>query len=63
VSIGTKNLETTLDELKRTLSQSADDKTKAAVKNKFCSASGGERAHRDRGAITESHNESSFLYQ
>jgi hypothetical protein len=40
MSIGTKNLETTLDELKKTMGQSADDKTKAAVKNKFCSASG-----------------------
>ena len=40
MSIGTKNLETTLDELKKSMSQSADDKTKAAVKNKFCSASG-----------------------
>jgi hypothetical protein len=40
MAIGTKNLETTVDELKKTMSQSADDKAKAAVKNKFCSASG-----------------------
>jgi hypothetical protein len=40
MSIGNKNLETTMDGLKKTMSQSADDKTKAAVKNKFCSASG-----------------------
>jgi hypothetical protein len=40
MAIGTKNLEATVDELKKTMSQSADDKSKAAVKNKFCSASG-----------------------
>jgi hypothetical protein len=40
MSIGNKNLDATLDELKKTLSQPTDDKAKAAVKNKFCSASG-----------------------
>jgi hypothetical protein len=40
MAIGSKNLETTLDELKKTMSQPADDKAKAMVKNKFCSASG-----------------------
>jgi len=39
VAIGNKNFDTTLDELKR-LSRAGDDKTKAAVKNKFCSTSG-----------------------
>jgi hypothetical protein len=40
MSIGNKNFETTLDELKKIMSQPADDKTKSVVKNKFCSASG-----------------------
>jgi len=39
VDIGNKNFETTLDELKK-LSRAGDAKTKAAVKNKFCSTSG-----------------------
>jgi hypothetical protein len=40
LAIATKNFETTMGELKETMSKSADDKTKAAVKNKFCSAGG-----------------------
>ena len=40
ISIGNKNFEATMDELKQTMSRSADDKSKAAVKNKVCSASG-----------------------
>jgi predicted sugar kinase len=40
LAIATKNFETTMGELKDTMSKSADDKTKAAVKNKFCSAGG-----------------------
>jgi hypothetical protein len=40
LAIATKNFETTMGELKETMSKPADDKTKAAVKNKFCSAGG-----------------------
>jgi maltooligosyltrehalose synthase len=40
VSIAHKNFDTTMDELKQTMSQSADDKKKASVKNTFCSAVG-----------------------
>src|SRR5262249_18746077 len=40
ISIAAKNFDTILDELKQMMSQSADDKTKAKVKNRFCSASG-----------------------
>jgi hypothetical protein len=40
LAIATKNFETTMGELKETMSKAADDKTKAAVKNKFCSAGG-----------------------
>ncbi len=40
VAIATKNFETTMDELKQIMSQGADDKKKATVKNLFCSASG-----------------------
>jgi hypothetical protein len=40
VGIATKNLETTMGELKKIMSEGADDKSKAKVKNMFCSASG-----------------------
>jgi hypothetical protein len=40
LAISAKNFETTMAELKETMSKSSDDKTKAAVKNKFCSAGG-----------------------
>ena len=40
IEIATKNFQTMLDDLKNMMSQSADDKTKATVKNRFCSASG-----------------------
>ena len=40
VEIATKNYETTLDELKKMMSRSADDKTKATIRNRYCSASG-----------------------
>jgi hypothetical protein len=40
VSIAQKNFETTMDELKQTMSQPADDKKKASVKNTFCSVVG-----------------------
>ena len=40
VAIASKNFETTMDELKQIMSQGADDKKKATVKNLFCSASG-----------------------
>ena len=40
VAIAIKNFETTMDELKQIMSQGADDKKKATVKNLFCSASG-----------------------
>jgi hypothetical protein len=40
VSIGNKNFEAMMGELKKTMSQGADDKARAAVKNRFCSASG-----------------------
>ena len=40
LAIATKNFETTMGELKETMSKPGDDKTKAAVKNKFCSAGG-----------------------
>jgi hypothetical protein len=40
IDIATKNFETMLDELKKMMGQSADDKTKATLKNRFCSASG-----------------------
>src|SRR5262245_43364149 len=40
VAIATKNFETTMGELKKIMSEAADDKKKATVKNLFCSASG-----------------------
>jgi len=40
VSIAAKNFDTTMDELKKTMSEGADDKKKASVKNTFCSSSG-----------------------
>jgi hypothetical protein len=40
VAIATKNLETTLADLKKVMSEGADDKKKAMVKNMFCSSSG-----------------------
>lgn len=40
LAITAKNFETTMGELKETMSKPGDDKTKAAVKNKFCSAGG-----------------------
>jgi len=40
IAISTKNFEATVDEVKKIMGQSADDKAKATVKNKFCSASG-----------------------
>ena len=40
LAISTKNFEMTMGELKETMSKSSDDKTKATVKNKFCSAGG-----------------------
>jgi len=40
VSIAHKNFETTMDELKQTMSQPADDKKKASVKSTFCSVVG-----------------------
>lgn len=40
LAIAGKNFETTMGELKETMSKPADDKSKAAVKNKFCSAGG-----------------------
>jgi hypothetical protein len=40
IAIATKNFETMVEELKKMMGQSADDKTKAQVKNRFCSASG-----------------------
>jgi hypothetical protein len=40
VSIAHKNFDTTMDELKQTMSQPADDKKKASVKNTFCSVVG-----------------------
>jgi maltooligosyltrehalose synthase len=40
VSIAQKNFETTMEELKQTMSQPADDKKKASVKNTFCSVVG-----------------------
>jgi hypothetical protein len=39
ISIANKNFETMMDELKK-MSQSADSKTRATIKNRFCSASG-----------------------
>ena len=40
IEIATKNFETTMGELKKIMSEGADDKSKAKVKNMFCSASG-----------------------
>jgi hypothetical protein len=40
VAISLKDFETTMADLKKTMSEPADDKKKAAVKNTFCSASG-----------------------
>jgi hypothetical protein len=40
VSIGNKNFETMMGELKKIMSQGSDDKARATVKNRFCSASG-----------------------
>jgi len=40
ISIAAKNLDTTMGELKTIMSQPADDKRKATVKNRFCSSSG-----------------------
>jgi hypothetical protein len=38
--IATKNVDMTMDEIKKATSQVADDKRKASVKNTFCSVSG-----------------------
>jgi hypothetical protein len=40
ISIANKNFATTMGELKKLVSEGADDKKKATVKNTFCSASG-----------------------
>jgi hypothetical protein len=40
ISIATKNLEQTVSELQKMMSEPADDKKKAAVKNIACSATG-----------------------
>jgi hypothetical protein len=40
VAISLKDFETTMADLQKTMSEPADDKKKAAVKNTFCSASG-----------------------
>ena len=40
VAISLKDFETTMADLQKTMSQPADDKKRAAVKNTFCSASG-----------------------
>jgi hypothetical protein len=40
VAIAAKNFDTTMDELKKIMSEPADDKKKTTVKNQFCSASG-----------------------
>ncbi len=40
VAIANKNFDETMAELKKTMSQPADDKKKASVKNTFCSISG-----------------------
>ena len=38
--VATKSLDQTMDEIKKTTAEPADDKKKAAVKNTFCSVSG-----------------------
>ena len=38
--IATRNVDTTMDEIKKATTQVADDKRKASVKNTFCSVSG-----------------------
>ena len=40
IAIANKSFEETMNELKRTMSRDADDKTKTTVKNAFCSVSG-----------------------
>jgi hypothetical protein len=40
LGIAHKNFETMFEDLKKLMAQSADDKTKATVRNRFCSASG-----------------------
>jgi hypothetical protein len=40
VEIATKNLETSMEELKKSMTPDADQKKKASVKNRFCSISG-----------------------
>ena len=40
ISIASKNFDETMGDLKKSMSEPADDKKKAAVKNMFCSASG-----------------------
>src|SRR5262245_33485862 len=40
VAISLKDFETTMADLQKTMSEPADDKKKAAVKNTFCSSSG-----------------------
>jgi hypothetical protein len=40
ISIANKNFETTMGELKKIMSEPADDKKKAMVKNTFCNSSG-----------------------
>jgi hypothetical protein len=40
ISISTKSLEQTMEELKKTTSGGADDKTKTTVKHTFCSVGG-----------------------
>jgi enamine deaminase RidA (YjgF/YER057c/UK114 family) len=40
LDIATKNLDASMEELKKSMTPDADDKTKASVKNTFCSISG-----------------------
>jgi hypothetical protein len=40
IEIAAKNFDTMMDELKKMVSQSTDDKTRAVIKNRFCSATG-----------------------
>jgi hypothetical protein len=40
IAIANKSFEETMNELQRTMSRDADDKTKTTVKNAFCSVSG-----------------------
>ncbi len=40
IAIANRSFEETMNELKRTMSRGADDKTKTTVKNTFCSVSG-----------------------